>query len=106
LKKLKKSQYQKKNSKILLVFVIKLVSELKYYSILNPNKQHRHCKAVIFRVQSSRWTRNFIVLRVDLWRFLALSLDCTAQIAFAMTFGGVVHKTLFNFVTTLLRGAK
>ncbi|MCL2213379.1 MAG: hypothetical protein FWB93_06080, partial [Oscillospiraceae bacterium] len=31
-------------------------------------------------------------------------LDCTAQTAFAMTVGGVVHKTLFNFVTTLLRG--
>ncbi|MCL2212536.1 MAG: hypothetical protein FWB93_01710, partial [Oscillospiraceae bacterium] len=42
------------------------------------------------------------VLRVDLWRFLALSLDCTAQTAFAMTFGGVVHKTLFNFDTTQL----
>jgi len=54
--------------------------------ILIPNKQQCHCEAVIFRVQSSRWTRNFIVLRVDLWRFFALSLDCTAQTAFAMTF--------------------
>jgi|GEM_PF-4475406 len=54
-------------------------------SSLKPKKQPRHCKAVIFRVQSSRWTRNFIVLQVDLWRFIALSLDCTAQTAFAMT---------------------
>jgi len=53
---------------------------------------------VIFRVQSSRWKRNFIVLRVDLWRFLALSLDCTAQTAFAMTFGEVVLKRLWRFL--------
>ncbi|MCL2213097.1 MAG: hypothetical protein FWB93_04635, partial [Oscillospiraceae bacterium] len=62
-----------------------------------PNKQPRHCKAVIFRVQSSRWTRNFIVLGV--WRFLALSLDCTAKVAFAMTIGGVWTKdSLFRYI--------